>query len=266
MGRSHAVSGLLVATVAVTPVTAAAGVGALLPGPVALLAVAVVGGAALLPDIDHPSSTAARSLGFLTRWLAKGVDRLALELYYATAGPRDVTDRQSGHRLVTHTPVGAVTFGALVTLAVVSHPIAGAVTLGLVCALLGLGLKQAGWACLLAGGVASWWVTSTYPEWWWLWGTAVTLGCHVHREGDWCTNAGCPRRSWPLMRNGRRWDTAKAWVTFRAGGDEETSYVFPGLCVATGVAAVVALGGGPLLGDALGGMGDMIRHLAGRTG
>jgi membrane-bound metal-dependent hydrolase YbcI (DUF457 family) len=260
MGRSHAVSGLLVGCLAVTPAVTLAGV---MPGPVAALAVAVAGGAALLPDIDHPSSTAARSLGWVTRLLARGVDAGSLVIYYATAGPRDVTERRSGHRLVTHTPVGAVTFGLLVTLAVLAHPIAGAVTLGLVCALLGLGLRQAGVTCLLAGAAASWWVTVTYPQWWWLWGVAVTVGAHVHREGDWCTNSGVPRRSWPRMVDGRRWDLHRAPVTFPAGGAEETSFVFPALCVATGLAGLVAVGGIGLLGDVASGLGDAVRTATG---
>ena len=57
----------------------------------------VSAGAALLPDVDHPSASVARSLPPLTVWVAR--------LVSAVGG---------GHRGITHSLVGAVLFVALV--------------------------------------------------------------------------------------------------------------------------------------------------------
>ncbi len=269
MGRSHAVSGALVGTVVALPFSPGRealwpGVAPVMPWPVLVLWIIVVGGSALLPDLDHPSATVSRSLWFVTGAISRLLGWASLELYYLTAGPRDRGERQSGHRLITHTPVGAVTFGAGVTLAVTSHPIAAAVTVGLLAALMADGVSRVGLGLLVTCGGAAWWVTATYPGWWWVWGLGVTLGCQVHREGDWCTPAGVPRRSWPRMVAGKRWDTVTAPATFRTNGDEETSFVYPGLIAATVLAVVTAAGLLPPLLGVLGDVGDAIRHAAGR--
>src|SRR5216110_3517736 len=110
MGKSHFVSGAaawLAGCVAAPLVGAHA-------HPVPVLAGAVAcAGSALLPDIDHPSSLAARSLGWPTRLLARGAAAFNVWLHAATKTERDRPDLD-GHRAGTHTAVAAVLTGVLV--------------------------------------------------------------------------------------------------------------------------------------------------------
>src|SRR5690606_41513753 len=80
MAPSHAATGLLagvLATAAVAPFMAV--------GPMELAAGAAIGaGAALLPDIDHPNSTATGSQGPLTRLLSAGARQFSAWVYHAT--------------------------------------------------------------------------------------------------------------------------------------------------------------------------------------
>src|SRR5690606_24759534 len=76
---------------------------------------AVCGGAALLPDLDHPSSIASRRF-VVASWVASHVVRpLSALIYDLTKGPRD-TGRGS-HRGITHTIAGAALLGMAVNLA-----------------------------------------------------------------------------------------------------------------------------------------------------
>lgn len=92
------------------------------PLPVRLLVIPLVGGAALLPDLDHPSAKVAKSLGPVTQALAHGTSQLSLAVYHSTRGPRDPGERRDGHRLLTHTAIGCVGFGVIEALIqVLSH-------------------------------------------------------------------------------------------------------------------------------------------------
>lgn len=224
LGRQHCLCGLI----------AGVGLAALVPSapwPVRALTVAVTGGAALLPDLDKPGSTAARSLGPITGLLARGVDRLSSWIYHATRLGGDPPNRESGHRTFTHTPVCSALVGGGVGLLGVAHPVAWAVALGLVCGLLGLALRVAGFGLAVAGGVVAWWVATRHSDWSWLCAVAVTIGSHIHREGDWVTPSGVPRRLWPLPRDGKRWEMQSSPATFAAGSPEETGPVFILLCL-----------------------------------
>jgi membrane-bound metal-dependent hydrolase YbcI (DUF457 family) len=259
MGHSHAMSGVAVACYLV-PLSPA-------PWPVELLAVALFGGGALLPDIDHPGSSVARSLGIVTNTIARLVDRLALTIYHATRTPLDPAERRGGHRLITHTYVGSAVFGLLVMVACLASRVSGAVVVALVVGLLGhgtrrtvgrflrkvLGIRLAA-ALVLAGvsGGLAYWVSGEYPGWWWLYGVSVALGCVIHREGDWCTNSGVPRRLWPRLKNGRRWDKSKAPATFDTGSDTELRFVRRALGVGLLGGLVTALGGWSLIAHVVG--------------
>lgn len=75
----------------------------------------VCAGAALLPDLDHPSSEATRRFS-VASWLASRVVRpLSALVHDLTRGRRD-TGRGT-HRGLTHTVVGAVLLGVAVNLA-----------------------------------------------------------------------------------------------------------------------------------------------------
>lgn len=245
MGWNHAMSGVL----------AGVGVAAALPAapvPIRVLAVAVTGGAAMLPDLDHPSATAARSLGLVTKLLARGISALSIAIYYGTYEGRDHRERRSGHRLVTHTVPGCLAFACLVLAASLVSPIAAGVAVALIVGLLGLGLAAfgAGYACL--AGVATVWSLNTYPGWWWVLPVATFVGCLVHCLGDALTNSGVPL-CWPLRFAGGRWQPVRPPVTFSAGDAIETHIVTPLLSLATVTAAFFALGGLRLLAVVAGG-------------
>lgn len=234
LGRQHALSALLVGV----------GMTAAIPGapiPVQALVVVITGGAGLLPDLDHPAATAARSLGWVTRFLALGVDRMSLAIYHASRTPGDVADRHSGHRLVTHTAPGALFLGALAGAAAWVSPVAAVVTCALLAGLLSLGLRVAGIGLALAGGGLAWVVVSQYPGWSWLVPVAVTVGCLAHVAGDWVTNSGVPIL-WPLVSDGKRWRLVHAPVTFAAGDSVETLLVAPALLVSLVLATATVTG------------------------
>lgn len=236
LGRSHCLCGLIFGCVVAAALPHA-------PLPVRLLAVPVAGGAALLPDIDHPSSRVARSLGIVTRVIAVGVAAVSLAVYHATRDERDPPDRRSGHRTLTHTVPGAAAFGVMTLVAVAVHPAAGTVWLALLVGLMAQGFKSIGTGFTLAAAGGAWWTLTYCPGWWWLWPALVTLGSVVHVLGDWSTNSGVPLR-WPLRREGRRWELTRAPVTFATGSAFETEAVTPilvgSLVVAGGFASGVA--------------------------
>lgn len=239
LGMQHATCGLL----------AGVGVAALIPSapwPLRGLVVVTAGGAALLPDLDHPGATAAKSLGPVTKVIAWAVDRVAVTVYHATRGPGDSPTRRGGHRLLTHTVPACLLAGALVGLLGVLSPVALAVVCGLLAGLLALGTKQAGVTLAVTCAGVAWWLLERYPGWSWAVPVAVTVGCLVHLAGDAVTPSGVPLL-WPLAVRGERWRMVSTPVTFDAGGAAETVAVAwllrAGLAVAvasvTGVLPVV---------------------------
>ena len=233
MGLSHATSGLLAGCGLIALTNA--------PLPVEALTVALCGGGAMLPDIDHPSSKVARSLGAVTRVIAVGVAGLSVAVYHGTRTGRDPEDRRSGHRLLTHTIPGCVIFGALAAVAVALGPVPAAVTCGLLVALMADGIKVAGAGLAVTGGTVAYWATGAHSGWWWLAGVAVTLGALTHVAGDACTNSGVPLW-WPLLVDGRRWHLVKTPATFSTGSAVETHVVTPLLGFGLLVAASAVTG------------------------
>lgn len=271
MGTSHALTGTLTGMVVAASVPG-------MPGPVQGLTVIVFGGASLLPDMDTPAGTAARSLGLVTRLLAKGMDLLALQIYHSCKGPKDPVDRQSGHRLFTHTVPGSVLAGALVGLLVILWPPAATVVCALLGGLLTLPLARffragsvcsrflisvlitswwreggrdlergvrnlhqlVGWVFALAGGGFAYYVLTSLPGWAWLIPVCVTAGCLVHIAGDLVTNSGVPIGWFPLIgtHKDRRWAPVRTFSFFDAGGHEELLLIRPALLVANLVAGL----------------------------
>lgn len=223
LGKSHALCGLIAGVGMCSAVPSA-------PLPVKGLVVVTAGGASLLNDLDHPSATAARSLGIVTKLIAHGVDRASLAIYHASRLPADPVERKSGHRLWTHTVPSCLLAGLLVGLLVLVSPVACAVACGLLAGLLAQGVKVAGGLLGLVTFVVTWWTVTQYPGWSWLVPLAVTVGCLVHIAGDWVTNSGVPAL-WPLESRGRRWRLVTCPVTFAAGDSVETMFVRPGLVV-----------------------------------
>lgn len=246
MGRSHILSGLI-AGVAVAGVLPA-------PLPVRLLVVPVAGGAALLPDLDHPSSKIARSLGPITRALAAAVNAVSLAIYDGTATDDD-PHKRDGHRTATHTVPGCALWGLGLLLVGFAGPwavgVAGlparfagapyALCLAILIGLMGSGLRVRGWGFSTAGGVGSWWVTDTYTAWWWLWPLVVAVGSLSHVLGDAWTSSGVPL-AWPVVVHGQRWYRVHAPRTFSTGTTVETTVVTPLLYLGLAVSAGFATG------------------------
>ena len=114
MGKSHALSGSVGWLAGCAALNAAGHP----PRPLPVVAGAIVSaGFALLPDIDHPGSTVARTLGPLTRTVSRIVSGLSAGFGRATCDHCDRRPGQGGHRLVTHTIPFAVAVTALWALA-----------------------------------------------------------------------------------------------------------------------------------------------------
>ncbi|KUP98186.1 metal-dependent hydrolase [Thermobifida cellulosilytica] len=227
MGFSHATTGVLVGVAVVAPVAAAAGAPAT---PAGLLAWALLGaGAALVPDLDHPSSTATRSQGFVTGLLSRGIRALSVAVYEFTRTPAD--DSGGEHRHLGHTPAFAAVVGAAVGLLCHLSWWASAVTAWFL-AFIGLrALRRItrGWlratlgswagAALGAFGVAALFLNAweVRPAGWTV-GLLVALGMVVHSLGDALTSSGVPL-AWPFRVRGRRWAMlgAPRRLRFRTG-------------------------------------------------
>jgi len=146
----------------------------------------VTAGAALLPDLDHPGGTVARSLPPVSRWLARGICRIS-----------------GGHRRGTHSLLGVAAFTGLAALAQnVGVPVAGlgwAWPLAAVMSVLLIAfavkalafvpdrVEKFNWVVGIGLGV----VVGLYPpthEWWFA--IAVGTGVLAHLIGDLLTTQG----------------------------------------------------------------------------
>lgn len=240
MGKTHAATGMLAGLLLGNLTAGLDTVAELLPFAL------VTAGYALVPDLDHPSSTATRKFGLVTGLVSlalRSLSRLAFEL---TKTDKDGT---SGgvHRHLTHTAVFAVVLGALAAgTTALGHAwvVAAWLALGLVLAVDRLG--RIGKA-VVAGLVLGWILdlaTSGYPHVitaanasldqsaGWL-GLAVGIGCFVHCLGDAMTCSGCPIL-WPLKINGERWYDLRLPRFLRLTTDSwvETGIIYPATLVA----------------------------------
>jgi membrane-bound metal-dependent hydrolase YbcI (DUF457 family) len=239
MAMGHVFSGLLIGVGMAATLSDA-------PWQVRLLLVPVAGGSALLPDLDHRSGTAARSLGPVTKLIAAGVNHLSVAVYHATRCDADPADKQDGHRLLTHTTPACVGFGVLAGCVTCVSPIAGAVLLALLIGLLACGLPHLGTSFTVGGAGFAWWVTEHFPSWWWAYGVAVSLGCFSHCLGDSLTVSGVPLR-WPMVHQGKRWGCVRAPATFKTNSPTEQMVVTPALGVCVVVAGAFTTGVAQLL-------------------
>ena len=184
MGRTHAASGSL-AFAAAAPLLPTLGVQLSAVG--LLVGVVAAAGAALLPDLDHPGSTAARALGPATGALAR--------LGAAASG---------GHRQGTHSLVGVAAFTVLVALADASGTTGRTITAALLLVLASAGLHLRltrttllhvllcffGSAVLVAAAPTV--NVGVLPA-------AVAVGAAAHLAGDALTREGVPVL-WPIRR------------------------------------------------------------------
>jgi membrane-bound metal-dependent hydrolase YbcI (DUF457 family) len=186
MARSHVVlgaAGWLTAAVVVEAVTGRAF------EPVELAAGTVVcAGAAVLPDCDEPNALVASALGPITRWLARGIRKVA-----------------GGHRQGTH----SLEFGLFIGLGSWTLGAVGGwwATLAMAFLCCAFALRAAGPARHRPGGyrwivvalqaaVLTWTGAVIVPDGWvWL-PFAITAGCWLHLLGDMLTPEGAPLL-WP---------------------------------------------------------------------
>ncbi len=269
MGRSHALSGG-VSWLAGSAVLTAAGVP---PAPVTVVCgAAIATGMALLPDVDHPGSTVARTLGPATRFLATAVAWAAAELRQLSCAHCGNSPHRGGHRALTHTAAGAVAAGLLVgVFAVFANRIVAVMVVGFAVWLAvhtalssrtrarigdlvlpgrfrrrGRGAHRlaAAVGALLIGALAAAGADRVLPDGaalWWV-GLAAGWGCLAHTLGDALTFSRVPLW-WPARIRGCRWAPvgSPAWARFRTGSRTETVVVWA--LAAVGVGSVLLLGG-----------------------
>jgi membrane-bound metal-dependent hydrolase YbcI (DUF457 family) len=215
---------------------------------------AVCAGAALLPDLDHPSSTATRHFSAASLAAAYVVRPLSALVYRLTRARRD-TGRGT-HRGLTHTVLGAVALGAGINLASAqwgTPVLLGTLFVCLALAIKGLDAIVPGPPSLVIAAGLTFAVHQYVPGGTsgtagWL-GTAVTLGMVVHSVGDAVTESGAPLL-WPLRIRQRRWFPVGSPrpLRFRTGGRVEALVVAPALTVAAFVLAFLVVPGvAPLL-------------------
>ena len=220
MGTSHAATGVL----------AGGMTGFLLSDNLghALVCAAIGAGAALLPDLDTPGSTAGRSLGAVTELVSTHIRETSKTVYKRTATAVELRRAQDGgHRFLTHTVPACVAFGLLALLLALIPLGAGLVVFAM--SALGLGAVLREWkfigsrkkrqlAALITAvlfGVGTMMVPGWGPPWW-LVGLTVTVGSLTHVLGDWLTRSGVPL-AWPLVVNGKRWWMFRSPVAFHTG-------------------------------------------------
>lgn len=258
MGRTHALTGAL-AGLLVGRLLGLNPAGGQAPGVAATLAAgaalgpfaAVTAGYALVPDLDHRSSSATRLLGPVTGLLSRGLRGASGWLYERTKGPADEPNGE--HRHLTHTLVFAAALGgicAATTATWGAWAVIGWLAFGLLLAVDRLGLA----ALVAYGAGAAVWLPATLrgsglPDGQallaaldassgWL-GLAVALGCAVHCLGDALTESGCPLL-WPFLPiKGETWYEVRppSWLRFRTGKRFERLVVFP--LVAMGCLAAI---------------------------
>lgn len=241
MAHEHAESGAMVGLMAAVIAHTSLLVG--------LIAAILTAGAALLPDLDHPSATAARTFGPVTGFIARRLDHFGYWVWECTATKYDRRPRD-GHRTITHTSpfavlagivFGAVALGGRWAMMAVLFVLGSLAMRGILARgpraprswLRDLGrdvLISLGWsphrlhvnaisvtltgAAFAAVGYA---LPQMNPI---LVGACVALGCWVHCLGDSLTLYGCPWL-WPIKIRGKRWfliGTPQA-MRFRTGTD-----------------------------------------------
>lgn len=242
MGPTHAASGAL------------AGIGAAMAlshygiaditAPEALVMSGISAGAALVPDLDHPSATIARTFGPVTKAAAIATNKLSATWQRVTGGPRD--DRSpGGHRGMTHTLFGVV----LTSLVILGSVHLWGTTAALAIFFLfttfamhslfrPLTRRLGGLTGVVTAGAITYLCYVSMPA------TvsapalmvAAVVGGIAHIIGDAVTYSGVPNPLAPLVsHNGKRWDSVHLLpkpLRFSASGPMDT-VLFAVICLAT---------------------------------
>lgn len=188
----------------------------------------VTAGAALLPDLDTPQSTLARSFGLVSRALAHVTERASTTIYTLTRTRKDARIT-NGHRTATHTLWFALLAGAGTAALVSAFGMNS--TIGVLFFMLGLAIrglapnwaKKQDWMYVtglaLALAVAVWFALPASVGSAAL-GAAVTAGVVVHILGDMITKRGVPLLGGVVSIGGKRWWNLRlpGPLRIRAGG------------------------------------------------
>ncbi|MEV0613310.1 metal-dependent hydrolase [Nonomuraea sp. NPDC050404] len=219
MGHTHALTGAI-AWLGLAPPLAAlpllnessrfveTGIMATALSPAELIAGAIIcAGAAMLPDLDHPSATIAQTFGPVTWGLSKVVSWIG-----------------GGHRGATHSLAFAVGmgFGAhwLATTYPIGRDIMVVLLIGLALRAVGVGIpgNKMGSVMINIGMTAGLYAVFLSLDVGYAWlGLVVGIGCFAHVVGDCMTERGCPVL-WPLaakfvlpwkigIKTGRKFET-----------------------------------------------------------
>lgn len=212
MGKTHAATGALAGAATTAGYLTVTGTDPTL----SLMAagVAVGTGSALLPDLDHPNSTATHALGPATRLLSFLVQQLS-RLAYKTTGTKYDT-KEGTHRTLTHTLAFAALTGILSAFAISQWQAATAAVLWVTTSLalrglsahLGSDLHQRDLKTMIAVSLSAAAITAAL-----MWSTDIpgpflglilTVGMATHVLGDMITKERAPLL-WPATINGKRW-------------------------------------------------------------
>ncbi|WP_086820123.1 metal-dependent hydrolase [Allokutzneria sp. NRRL B-24872] len=259
MGPTHAISGLA-AWSGVAVLGAAYDFGAF-TAPAIVVGGALATGAALLPDLDHPSSTVARTFGPISKSMSAGINWLSHKIYRGTRTKKD-SNRHGGHRGFTHTIVFAVLAGLATTALIqLSNTYALPFVMFFFCGLAVRGLlhewhpkRDAMTIALTSAGLSllCWQWVNGAPELAGACGLAVAIGCVAHFIGDAITEMGCPML-WPVPIAGKTWYPVAPpkILRMKTGGTVENMIVLPLfslLALWLSVAALQSTGVMPWLG------------------
>lgn len=211
MGPTHAMSG------AATGLALGAFLPASLGGASSMAEVfvfaGVTAGAALLPDLDTPQGTLARSFGLVSTGVAHVVENTSQAIYNLTKTRKD-DPITNGHRTATHTVWFAILAGLAAAGIVGAFGKPGAI--GVLFFMLGLAIrglapdwtKKQDWLYVtglsLALAVAVW-VALPAAAGSVALGAAVTVGVITHLLGDMITKRGVPLLGGLVSINGKRW-------------------------------------------------------------
>lgn len=196
--------------------------------PEAFVFAGITAGAALLPDLDLPGSTLARSFGPASDIVSRVIENTSQAFYNMTKTRKD-KDIGHGHRTATHTLWWAAAVSIACGAAVAAFGKTAAVILLFL--LLGFAMrglapdwsKKQGWWAITAMSAAAAivvWTTVPTSASGPAMGAAVFVGILTHLAGDAVTKQGIPFLGGVVAVNGKRWwDFALPGpMRLRAGG------------------------------------------------
>ena len=213
-------------------------------------------GAALLPDLDSPQATVARSFGLLSQVAARTVENFSQGFVNLTRGRKDPRCR-NGHRTLTHTVWFALAAGAGATALIGAY--GKSAVIGLLFFLLSLAIrgllpewsKKSDWIVVTgAAGALAYgaWLYVPAASLGLVLGSAVTAGVATHLLGDLATKRGIPLFAPVLPLGGRRWWNLRLprFLSFTASGPADKALLT--LFSILVVAQISLLASPPLLG------------------